>query len=106
MRTSIVHPGADNLRYEIRQIVEVAKAIEAGMVAGELQLGEGSWGAGKDFSVWNGPAVTDIAREGFWMQRRWVDLMHREGEHGRLRVRRPDLDQVAVLHARRAGGLV
>lgn len=29
MRTSIVHPGADNLRYEIRQIVEVAKAIEA-----------------------------------------------------------------------------
>ncbi|MET3528310.1 pyridoxal phosphate-dependent aminotransferase [Phenylobacterium koreense] len=29
MRTSIVHPGADNLRYEIRQIVEVARAIEA-----------------------------------------------------------------------------
>ncbi|RAK52224.1 pyridoxal phosphate-dependent aminotransferase [Phenylobacterium deserti] len=29
MRTDIVHPGADNLRYEIRQIVEVARAIEA-----------------------------------------------------------------------------
>lgn len=29
MRTQIVHPGADNLRYEIRQIVEVARAIEA-----------------------------------------------------------------------------
>ena len=29
MRTQIVHPGADNLRYEIRQIVEVANAIEA-----------------------------------------------------------------------------
>jgi aspartate/methionine/tyrosine aminotransferase len=29
LRTSIVHPGADNLRYEIRQIVEIAKAIEA-----------------------------------------------------------------------------
>ena len=29
MRTAIVHPGADNLRYEIRQIVEVAKAIAA-----------------------------------------------------------------------------
>lgn len=29
MRTEIVHPGADNLRYEIRQIVEVARAIEA-----------------------------------------------------------------------------
>lgn len=29
MRTQIVHPGADNLRYEIRQIVEVARVIEA-----------------------------------------------------------------------------
>lgn len=29
LRTAIVHPGADNLRYEIRQIVEVARAIEA-----------------------------------------------------------------------------
>ncbi|HKR86799.1 MAG TPA: pyridoxal phosphate-dependent aminotransferase [Phenylobacterium sp.] len=29
MRTQIVHPGADNLRYEIRQIVEVANAIQA-----------------------------------------------------------------------------
>jgi aspartate/methionine/tyrosine aminotransferase len=29
LRTNIVHPGADSLRYEIRQIVEVAKAIEA-----------------------------------------------------------------------------
>lgn len=29
MRTQIVHPGADNLRYEIRQIVEVANAIAA-----------------------------------------------------------------------------
>jgi aspartate/methionine/tyrosine aminotransferase len=29
LRTQIVHPGADNLRYEIRQIVEVANAIAA-----------------------------------------------------------------------------
>ncbi len=28
MRTDIVHPGADKLRYEIRQIVELAKKIE------------------------------------------------------------------------------
>ena len=27
MRTEIVHPGADNLRYEIRQIVDIAKQI-------------------------------------------------------------------------------
>ena len=29
MRTNIVHPGADSLKYEIRQIVEVGKRIEA-----------------------------------------------------------------------------
>ncbi len=29
MRTDIVHPGADELRYEIRQIVEIGKKIEA-----------------------------------------------------------------------------
>jgi aspartate/methionine/tyrosine aminotransferase len=29
LRTQIVHPGADSLRYEIRQIVEVANAIAA-----------------------------------------------------------------------------
>lgn len=29
MRTSIVHPGADKLRYEIRRIVEAGKKIEA-----------------------------------------------------------------------------
>jgi aspartate/methionine/tyrosine aminotransferase len=29
MRTEIVHPGADSLRYEIRQIVEIAKKIQA-----------------------------------------------------------------------------
>ncbi|KND47318.1 MAG: Aspartate aminotransferase [Parcubacteria bacterium C7867-004] len=29
MRTDIVHPGADKLRYEIRRIVEVAKSVQA-----------------------------------------------------------------------------
>ena len=28
MRTHIVHPGADKLRYEIREIVDIAKGIE------------------------------------------------------------------------------
>ena len=28
MRLDIVHPGADKLRYEIREIVEVAKRVE------------------------------------------------------------------------------
>ena len=95
------HEGPAFLGQAIRALREagvtvttVAKALDSGFVAGDLPLGDGSWGAGKDFSVWNGRAVADIAREGFWMQRRWVDLMRREADRGRLRVRRPDLDQL------------
>jgi 1,4-alpha-glucan branching enzyme len=75
-------------------VTTLTGALEMGFVSGELDLGEGSWGAGKDFSVWNGAAVGEIAREGYWMQRRWVDLTRREAERGRLRQRRPDLDQL------------
>jgi 1,4-alpha-glucan branching enzyme len=75
-------------------VTTLARALEMGLVAGELELGEGSWGPGRHFSMWNGPAVSEIAREGYWMQRRWVDLTAREAERGRLRLRRPDLDQL------------
>jgi 1,4-alpha-glucan branching enzyme len=75
-------------------VTTLEKAIDAGHVAGELDLGEGSWGAGKDFSVWSGPAVRQIAHENEWLQRRWLDLVGRERAAGRLRTRRPDLDQL------------
>jgi 1,4-alpha-glucan branching enzyme len=75
-------------------VTTVGKAVAAGHVAGELALGPGSWGAGKDFSVWDGPAVRQIAHENEWLQRRWLDVVGREREAGRLRVRRPDLDQL------------
>lgn len=84
------------------RLTTVERAIsDETLVAGELDLGPGSWGAGKDFSVWNGPAVSDLAHESHWMQRRWVDLIDRERDAGRTAVRRPDLDQAArsLLHA-------
>ncbi|HYN30034.1 MAG TPA: 1,4-alpha-glucan branching protein domain-containing protein [Dermatophilaceae bacterium] len=82
-------------------VTTLAGALAAGHVAGELDLGEGSWGAAKDFSVWEGPAVADLAREQWWAQRRVVDLVGRERATGRLGVRRPDLDALlgALAHA-------
>ena len=82
-------------------VTTLEKAVAAGHVAGELDLGEGSWGAGKDFSVWNGPAVRQIAHENEWLQRRWLDLFERERSAGRLQTRRPDLDQLltTLFHA-------
>jgi len=71
----------------------VEKALAAGHVAGDLHLGPGSWGSGKDVSVWDGPAVALIAHENHWLQRRWLDLMARETPQ-RLPLRRPDLDQL------------
>ncbi|WP_162246826.1 MULTISPECIES: 1,4-alpha-glucan branching protein domain-containing protein [unclassified Phycicoccus] len=71
-------------------------ALAAGHVAGELALGAGSWGAGKDFSVWDGPAVSHLAHENTWLQRRWLDLVARERSAGRLGNRRPDLDQLLL----------
>ncbi|HET6693540.1 MAG TPA: 1,4-alpha-glucan branching protein domain-containing protein, partial [Pedococcus sp.] len=75
-------------------VTTVERALAEGHVAGELDLGSGSWGAGKDFSVWSGPEVREIAHENEWLQRRWLDLIRRERDHGGLRLRRPDLDQL------------
>lgn len=82
-------------------VTTVQNALEAGHVVGELDLGPGSWGAGKGFSVWDGPPVRQLAYENEWMQRRWLDLMARERAAGRLGARRPDLDQLltSLFHA-------
>ena len=80
-------------------VTTVEKALGAGHVGGEVALSAGSWGAGKDFSVWNGPAVAGIAHENEWVQRRWLRVLRHETPE-RMRFRRPDLDQLlrTMLH--------
>ena len=82
-------------------VTTVEKALARGHVAGELDLGAGSWGAGKDFSVWGGAPVRQIAHENEWLQRRWLDLVARERGAGRMATRRRDLDQLltTLFHA-------
>lgn len=82
-------------------VTTLTGAVDQGLVAGELELQSGSWGAGKDFSVWEGPAVADLAHENEWLQRRWLDLMAAERAAGRLQTRRTDLDQLltSLFHA-------
>jgi 1,4-alpha-glucan branching enzyme len=101
------HEGPAFLGQAIRALVEAGvtvttleAALAAGHVGGELELGSGSWGAGKDFSVWNGSPVRQVAHENEWLQRRWLDLVGRERAAGRLQTRRPDLDQLltTMLH--------
>lgn len=76
------------------QVTSLQRAVAGGFVLGDLELGPGSWGAGKDFSVWDGPAVADLAHENHWMQLRWLEVVRAERESGRLAQRRPDLDQL------------
>ncbi len=78
----------------------LAGAVDAGHVAGELDLGDGSWADGGGFSAWNGPGAAEMSREDWWVQRRFVDIIARERGRGALGARRRDLDQLArtMLH--------
>lgn len=77
------------------RVTTLAGAVEQLGPAGEVELPLGSWGAGKDYRVWDGEPVRDLRDEGFWVQRRLLDTVDRERRDGRLRGRRPDLDQLA-----------
>jgi 1,4-alpha-glucan branching enzyme len=77
------------------RLTTVAGAIETYGVAGSVELPPGSWGAGKDYRVWDGEPVRDLRDEGFWVQRRLLDVVARERQDGRLGTRRLDLDQLA-----------
>lgn len=76
------------------EVTTLRGALADGAVRGRLDLPAGSWGAGKDFRVWAGDAVRPLVDEGFWVQRRLLDLLGRERERGSLGSRRPDLDQL------------
>jgi 1,4-alpha-glucan branching enzyme len=51
--------------------------MESGAVAGRVDLGPGSWGAGKDWHVWDGPPVADLVADHRRLQSRVLELLDR-----------------------------
>jgi 1,4-alpha-glucan branching enzyme len=45
------------------RVTTLRGAVEAGHVAGRVDLGAGSWGSGKDWRVWDGEAVRDLVED-------------------------------------------
>jgi 1,4-alpha-glucan branching enzyme len=67
-------------------------ALDAGLLAGPVELPASSWGRGKDWRVWDGALVTDLVETGTEVQRRLLAQIDKaEREPGRDRV----LDGVA-----------
>ena len=66
-------------------------AAAAGHVGAPVSLGRSSWGAGKDWRVWEGPAVQDLALAGKGVQDRLLSAV----DAHRGPVRDPVLDQLA-----------
>jgi 1,4-alpha-glucan branching enzyme len=75
-------------------VTTLERALADGHIEGPLELGPGSWGAGKDFSVWDGAQVSSIVADNAALQRRWLSVMSAERDGHRLGERRPDLDQL------------
>ncbi len=61
------------------------------LVRGTVDLADGSWDGGGDWSTWSGPAVTAILDEGARVQRRLVDVVRSSRGWS---FRRPELDQL------------
>ena len=74
------------------RLATLATVLDEGLVDGEVELADGSWGAGKDWSVWAGERARPLADEAFWVQRRLLDLLR--GGVDLATGRRPDLDQL------------
>lgn len=94
------HEGPDFLEAVLRglpavgaRVATLAGAREAGCTpAGPVDLPAGSWGAGKDWHVWDGGPVADLAAESARVQSRLLELIDaRPPGPGRDRV----LDQLA-----------
>jgi len=50
-------------------------AVDAGHVAGQVDLRSGSWGSGKDWRVWDGAAVSDLVEQSQDVQYRLLDVV-------------------------------
>ncbi|NQU36138.1 MAG: DUF1957 domain-containing protein [Actinobacteria bacterium] len=97
------HEGPQWLELVLRQLPQagvkvttLSQAIAEGAVAGSANPANSSWGSKKDWSVWDGPAVTDMVGDNDDLVRRWRKLVG-AGDSGQgfsTATRDPALDQL------------
>jgi 1,4-alpha-glucan branching enzyme len=92
------HEGPDWLAAVLRalpaagvRVSTLRGAVAAGHVGSPVALGPGSWGSGKDWRVWDGPAVQDLTLAAKGVQGRLLTTV----DAHRGPVRDPVLDQLA-----------
>jgi 1,4-alpha-glucan branching enzyme len=76
------------------EVTTLARARERGYVEGRVDLQPGSWGSGKDWRVWAGPAVADMVADNDKLARQWLDHLHQVSVQ-RPTMRDPLADQIA-----------
>ncbi len=57
------------------RVTTLEGAAAAGHVAGARHLGEGSWGSGKDWRVWDGAAVADLVEDNLTLRDRVAKVL-------------------------------
>jgi 1,4-alpha-glucan branching enzyme len=96
------HEGPAFLETVLRRLPEagvelrtLGGAVDAGHVAGTVELGPGSWGSGKDWRVWDGEQVADLVGANARVTKRLLDVVDSQLGAGAASPRRADLDQLA-----------
>jgi 1,4-alpha-glucan branching enzyme len=78
------------------RLSSLRSAMEAGLVAGRIELPASSWGAGKDWRVWDNDEVRDLNEESAAIQKRLADVLDRLRPTGAgVAGRDPVADQLA-----------
>ncbi len=92
------HEGPDWLAAVLRalpaaavRVTTLRGAVEAGQLGPPVELGPSSWGTGKDWRVWTGPAVQDLALAAKGVQAQLLSTV----DANRGAARDPVLDQLA-----------
>jgi 1,4-alpha-glucan branching enzyme len=84
------------------RVSSLRSALESGVVADEpIRPPAGSWGAGKDFRLWNDGPAADLARDGEGVQKRLLAALDDQLTGPGVPGRRPALDQLvreSLLH--------
>ncbi|HYT09418.1 MAG TPA: 1,4-alpha-glucan branching protein domain-containing protein [Mycobacteriales bacterium] len=73
------------------RVTTLRGAVEAGHVGPPVRLGPSSWGTGKDWRVWTGPAAQDLTLSAKGVQARLLSIV----DGNRAVARDPVLDQLA-----------